>query len=105
MDPVTILSHLIGPGSIKGGLKVANHIAGDGRFDGAISELTKFTESPAWTKHRIDSAMDTWDDHKDDIAEFFDNVGDTISETASTIADNAGSFLEGAADFIGGFFD
>ena len=36
MDPVTILSHLIGPGSIKGGLKVANHIAGDGRFDGAL---------------------------------------------------------------------
>ena len=98
MDPVTILSHLIGPGSIKGGLKVANHIAGDGRFDGAISELTKFTDSPAWTKHRIDNAMDTWDDHKEDMYDFLDNAGDAISETASTIAESVG-------DFLGSLFD
>ena len=65
---------------------------------GAISELTKFTDSPAWTKHRIDNAMDTWDDHKEDVYDFLDNAGDAISETASTIAESVG-------DFLGSLFD
>lgn len=104
MDPVTIISHLIGPGSIKEGLKVANHIAGDGRFDSAISELTRLTGSPAWTKHRIDSAMETWDDHKEDVTDFFQDVGESVSNAASTIVDNAGDFFEGVADFFDSFF-
>lgn len=98
MDLVTIFSHLIGPGSIKGTLKVANHIAGDGRFDEAIDSIQRFTDSPAWTKHRIDNAMDTWDDHKEDVYDFFDNAGEIISDTASSIA-------EGVGDFFGSLFD
>lgn len=98
MEFVSILSHLIGPNSIKNGLKVANHIAGDGRFDGAIDSIQHFTDSPAWTKHRYDNAQEAWDDHKEEVAEFFDNVGETITDTANTI-------LESVGDFLGSFLD
>ena len=98
MEPVTILSHLISPGTAKGVLKVANHIVGDGRFDGAIDSIQRFTDSPVWTKHRIDNAMDTWDDHKEDVYDFLDTAGEAISETASTIVESVG-------DFLGGLFD
>ena len=98
MEFVSILSHLIGPNSIKNGLKVANHIAGDGRFDGVIDSIQHFTDSPAWTKHRIDNAKDTWDDHKDEVTEFFENVGENISDATSAIVESVGDFLGSLLD-------
>lgn len=92
--------HLIGPGAIKAGLKVADSVTG-GAFHGAVEMMDEITSSPAYTKHRIDQAQETlsdfWDDHKEDVNDFFDNVEDTINSGL----DAAGDFLSDAADTIG----
>ena len=92
--------HLIGPETLKAGLKVADSMTG-GALHGAVEMMDEITSSPAYTKHRIDQAQNTlsnfWDDHKEDVSEFFDNVGDTIN----TGLDAAGDFFSNAADSIG----
>lgn len=47
----------IGPGTIKAGLKGLEKL-GVGDFGSAVSELEQFSNSPLWTKHRIDNAQD-----------------------------------------------
>lgn len=100
-------TNLIGPGTIKLGLKGLEKL-GVGDFGEAVSELEHFSNSPAWTKHRIDNAQDKisdlWDDHKDDVEEFIDNVGETISEGWDSITENASDFFEAAGDFLGSLF-
>lgn len=94
---------LIGPGTIGKGLKGLEKL-GVGDFGELASELEQFSNGPLWTKHRIDNAQDKisdmWDDHKDDVEDFFDNVGDTISDTWDAITDGAGDILEAAGDFL-----
>ena len=97
----------IGPGTIKAGLKGLEKL-GVGDFGSAVSELEQFSNSPLWTKHRIDNAQDKlselWDDHKDDVEEFIDNVGESISEGWDSITENASDLLEAAGDFFSSIF-
>ena len=73
--------HLIGLGTAKAGIKVVDSMTG-GALHGAVEMMDEITSSPAYTKHRIDQAQDTlsdfWDDHKESVEDFFDNVGDSI---------------------------
>lgn len=95
--------HLIGPGTLKAGLKAADALTG-GAFHGAVDVMEEITSSPAYTKHRIDQAQDTlsdfWDDHKDDVEDFFDNVGEKISDGWDSFTENVGEVAEGIGDAI-----
>lgn len=90
----------IGPGTIKAGIKAADHLTG-GAFHGAVEMMDEITSSPGYIKYRIDHAQDTieqlWDDHKDDVAEIIDNVGDTIEAGLDASVD----FITNTADVIG----
>lgn len=96
--------HLIGLGTLKAGLKAADHLT-DGSCHGAVEIMEEITSSPGYMKYRIDHAQDTlndfWDDHKESVGDFFDNAGEAISETAKTIADNADDALETIGEILG----
>lgn len=89
----------LGPGVIKAGLKVADSVTG-GALHGVVDVMEEMTSSPAYTKYRIDQAQDKlsnlWDDHKEDVSDFFDNVGDTVCNGMETV----GAFVEDAAGAI-----
>lgn len=99
--------HLIGLGTLKAGLKAADHLTG-GACHGAVEMMEEITSSPAYAKYRIDQAQDTasdfWDDHKEAVGDFFDNVGDAISDTAQTIANHADDALDAIGDFFTSIF-
>lgn len=99
--------HFIGLGTLKTVVKVADHVTG-GACHGAVEVMDEITSGPAYTKYRIDQAQDTlsdfWDDHKEAVGDFFDNVGDTISDTAHTMANHADDALEAIGDFFGSIF-
>lgn len=92
--------HLIGLGTAKAGIKVVDFMTG-GKLHEVVDIMDEISSSPAYTKHRIDQAQDTlsdfWDDHKEDVSDFFENVGDTINSGL----DAAGDFFSNASDTIG----
>lgn len=88
--------HLIGPGPVKAGLEVVDHIV-PGSTRTLVEGIEHFQNSPAYIHHRVEQAQDFWDDHKDDVEEFFDNVGDAVNNGL----DAAGDFLGNAVDAIG----
>lgn len=95
----SILSHLIGPGPIKAGLEVVDHIV-PGSTRTFVEGIEHFQNSPAYIHHRVEQAQDFWDDHKEDVEEFFDNVGDTISEGWDSFTEGVGDIAEGIGDAI-----
>ena len=99
--------HFIGPGSIKTGLQIVNHLTG-GKLNGAVEVMSEITSSPAYTKYRIDNAResisDFWDDHKEAVGEFFENIGDTVSDGLSTAGDAIGDTASTMIDILGGIF-
>lgn len=90
---ISIFSHLIGPGTVKAGLKAVDHLI-PGSTTSLVEGIDHMQSSPAYMKHRVDQAQDFWDDHKDDVSDFFDNVGDAVNNS-----------IEAAGDFLGDFFD
>lgn len=86
-----MIEHILNPGALKICLKAVDAIA-PGTCTDTISELDNFMEGPAWTMHRIDSAQDFWDDHKEDVSDFLDNVGDSISDVAESVGEVIGDF-------------
>lgn len=93
------LSHFFGPGAIKAGLKVIDHII-PGSTRPAVEALDEFIHSPGYTKHRIDRIRDVYDDHRDDISDFFEGAKETLSDAA----DSAVEFVSDVADTVGDFF-
>ena len=93
----------IGPNTIKAGL-IGLEKLGVGDFGNTVSELEHFSNNPLWIKHRVDNAQDKinemWDEHKDDVEEFFNEMGENINEGWDCITENAGVFLEAASEFI-----
>lgn len=88
------------PLTIKAVLKGLEKLGIDD-FGNTVSELENFTNSPVWIRHRVEKAQDMWDEHRDDIGEFFNEVGENISEGWDCIAENTDVFL----DAVGGFLD
>ena len=101
---------LLTPGVVKGALKGLDAVGLPCK--GAVEVMEEITSCPAYTKQRIDNATDKvqglWDDHKEDVSDFFDNVGDSIQDgwdsITETISDNADDIIEGIGDFLGGLF-
>lgn len=93
----------IGLGTITAGLKGLEKL-GVGDFGNTVSELEHFSNTPLWIKHRVDDAQDKiselWDEHKDDVEDFFSDVKENICEGWDCITENTGEFMETAGDFL-----
>lgn len=75
----TILSHLIGLGTVKAGLKTIEHVV-PGSTKSLIEGIEQIQSNPAYLKQRVDNVVDYWDDHKDGITDFFHDAGDFLSD-------------------------
>ena len=115
---IDVLSNLVGPGTLKAGLKAIDKIVPGSTTD-MVNSLNHFQGNPSFLKYRCEQLQDYWDDHEDDVEEFFDNVGDAIAEGWNTvtentaevvdsigdaISDNAGDVLEAVGTFFGSMF-
>ena len=96
--------HLIGPGTLKAGIKVVDHLTG-GACHGAVEVMEEITSSPAYTKYRVDRLQDTlsdfWDDHEESVGDFFESVGDAVGDGLEAAGDLIGTALGAAAESLG----
>jgi len=103
-----MLEHLLGPGTVKAGVKVINHLTGDA-LHGVEKVMEEITASPAYTKYRFDHAKDTlsdfWDDHKDGVQDFFENAEEVIGDGLDTVGEVASGLVETVGETIGGILE
>ena len=96
---IDVLSHLVGPGTLKAGLKVIDKIVPGSTTD-MVNGLDHFQGSPPYLKYRAEQLQDYWNDHEDDVENFFDNVGSAITEGWNTVSENAEEVIDSIGDAI-----
>lgn len=96
---MSILEHIPVVAIVKQGVKAVNKLS-DGKLDGVVGEIERFTNSAGYNHMRLENLRDnlysTWDDHKDEVFDLLHSAGETISDGL----DQVGEVLSSAAEAI-----